>query len=307
MKKVLIFIAGIIILVVGLDWLTGKVLNSYVRNHRLPGDCYSIDYTLKDLDSEIVIIGNSHVLNSLMPSVLSDTLGMSVYNSASNGQDLPFFHTMLRGILRRYTPKAVFIGVNETVFASEGIGERYNMLAPYYGLGYPMVDSCLTSRSRVDKIMMHSTFYRFNTVWWRILLYHVVDKGHQPDGFIAKPTPPLPPARRTLTKDIPIVPARLKEFEEMLGECKAKGVKVVVFVTPEYADNRTPRTIVSRIRETVAEYDNAIFIDDYAAPLFQAHPDYFYDSDHLNADGALVYSKMKASQIKQFIKLPEKK
>ena len=307
MKKVLIFIAGIVIAVVALDWLAGKALSSYVRNHTLPGDCYAVDYTLKSLDSEVVIIGNSHVLNSLMPSVLSDSLGMSMYNSASNGQYLPFFHTMMQGIFKRYTPRAILIGLDDAIFTKEGIGERYNLLAPYYGLGYPMVDSCLNSRSKTDKVMMNSTFYRFNTIWWRILLYHVVNKEHEPDGFIAKPKPPMPPEYKTVTKDDPIVPERLEEFDRMLGECRAKGVKVVVFMTPVYIDNRTPRIIAQKIKETSAKYDNVMVIDDYADSVFQKHPEYFYDMDHLNADGALVYSKMKAPQLKRFLKPEEKK
>ena len=43
MKKFLIFLFGVIVLVVGLDYLAGKAVDSYVLSHRLPGDSYSID------------------------------------------------------------------------------------------------------------------------------------------------------------------------------------------------------------------------------------------------------------------------
>lgn len=307
MKKVLIYLLGIIVLIVALDFICGKAFNAYVRTHRLPGDCLSIDYTLKDMKEDVVIIGNSQVLNALMPSVLSDTLSMTVYNSGSNGQTLPFFHTMQQGILKRYTPKAVILGVNETVFTTDGIGDRYNILAPYYGLGYPMLDSCLSSQSKVDKLMMNSTFYRFNSIWWRILLYHLVDKRHQSDGFIAKPDPPFPPKLTVLKEEYPLQKERFSEFNKMLDEFRKRGVKVAVVMTPVYFDNQTGRTLVNRLKKLVVRYDNAIFIDDATDSLFLAHPDYFYDNDHLNARGALEYSKLKAVQLKNFLKTDNSK
>ena len=61
MKKFLIFLFGVIVLVVGLDYLAGKAVDSYVLSHRLPGDSYSIDYTLKDL-------------NIILPDFQTDTI-----------------------------------------------------------------------------------------------------------------------------------------------------------------------------------------------------------------------------------------
>lgn len=301
MKKFLIFLFGVIVLVVGLDYLAGKAVDSYVLSHRLPGDSYSIDYTLKDLNTDVVIIGNSHVLNSLMPSVLSDTLGLSVYNSASNGQQIPFFHTIQQCILKRYSPKAIILGVNEDVFMLKGIGDRYNILAPYYGLGFPMIDSCLTSQSKIDKLMHKSSFYRFNTIWWRILLYHIVNKGHEPDGFIAMPQPPFPPKLNVVTQETLYVAETMAEFDRMLSECSAKNVKVIVIMPPIYVIDRTNHTITKKVEEIVRRYDNAMLINDASNKLFLSHPEYFFDDSHLNAEGALIYSKMKAPEIKEFL------
>ncbi len=302
MKRLIIFILATVAIVVVLDVVCGKAMKSYTQTHTLPGDCAAIDYTIKQADEELIILGNSHVLNSLMPSILSDSLGMSVYNGASNGQTLPFFHSMLECILARHTPKAIILGIDDGIFSSSGPGERYNILAPYYGMGYAMIDSCLADGSMTQKLMINSTFYRFNSIWWRILLYHIVkDKEHSADGFIAKPVPAQAPKRHLIDQDGEINPQRMEEFRAMLQKCSDKGIKVAVFMTPQYYEDRTQHTIRKALQTEIAHFDNATLIDDSSDSLFMASPRLFFDNTHLNAEGAEIYSRMAAPRLKKFL------
>lgn len=301
MKKLIIFIAGVLATVVVLDFAAGLAAKSYLKTHRLPGDCAAIDYTIKEIDSDVIILGNSVVLNSLMPSVLADSLGMSVYNSASNGQELVFFHSLLDCILRRHTPKAVILGLRGDLFTSEGIGDRYSILSPYYGMGYEVIDSCLNSTSDHAPLLMKSTFYRYNTIWWRIFLYHFISPNEQGEkGFIAKPIPPMAPTLQPSSEKGSPNADRLRTLKQIIDLCRSRGVELVAILPPLYYEPMGPACVTNTVKE-FCEANGVAVIDDSADKYYLNHPELFYDNSHLNKDGALVYSQAKGGQFKKLI------
>lgn len=302
MKKLIIFIFGVLATVCVLDHITGIALKDYLRTHRLPGDCAAVDYTVKDADEDVIIIGNSVVLNSLIPTVLQDTLGITVYNSASNGQQLAFFYSMLDCILNRHTPKAIILGLRYDLFSVNGIGNRYSILSPYYDMGYPVIDSCLNSTSSYAPYLMKSTFYRYNTIWWRILLYHFITPNeHGENGFIAKPIPPIFPEIKPMGESGEPKEECLRFIDLIIRRCQDAGVRIVAIFPPllyEPSDETAGMDIVKKLLSS----KDVTVIDDSANPYYLAHPELFYDNTHLNKDGALIYSREKASALKQILK-----
>lgn len=301
MKKLIIFVAGTLALIVVLDFLAGVAMRGYLKSHRLPGDCASIDYTIKDINEDIIILGNSVILNSLMPQVLADSTGMSVYNSASNGQEIDFFYSLLDCILKRHTPKAIILGMRNDLFTTEGIGDRYSILSPYYGMGYEVIDSCLNSSDDHAELLMKSTFYRYNTIWWRILLYHFISPNEKGvNGFIAKPVPPMPPKLMDTEEDDEPRQARLNTLNKIIDRCQEKGVKLILIYPPLYYNRQGESRAGIRIKK-LCEGRGITVIDNSADPYFMRHPELFYDNTHLNADGAIVFSRQKAAELKRLL------
>ncbi len=302
MKKLTIFIVGTLAVIVILDFLAGTGMRKYLSTHRLPGDCASIDYTIKDINEDVIILGNSVVLNSLMPSVLSDSLDMSVYNSASNGQGLDFFHSMLDCLLNHHTPKAIVMGMRNDLFTSEGIGDRYSILSPYYEMGYEIIDSCLNTSGDHAKLLMKSTFYRYNTIWWRILLYHFISPNEKGiNGFIAKPVPPMPPKLIDVTEEEEEPrDARLKTLNKIIDRCQERGVKLILIYPPLYYNRQGESKTGIRVKG-LCEARGITVIDNSTDPYFMQHPELFYDNAHLNANGAIIYSQQKASELKRLL------
>lgn len=302
MKRLGIFLISVLLVLVALDFLAKYLIDRYTDTHILPGDCASIDYSIKAADEDVIILGNSRVLNSLMPTILSDSLGLSVYNAASNGQMLPFFHSIQEAILNRHSPKALIIGIDEQTMSDSGIGERYNILAPYYGKGYNMIDSCMSMGGWSQKIMVNSTFYRYNNIWWRILLYHFVsDKNHSKDGFISKPIPPHEPKLVIDSTKVELNPERFFELKEMVKSAVEKEISVILLKAPQYVIRYDNLAINKKIRELADAYPNVWLVDDESDSLFLSRPDLFFDSGHLNYKGAEIYSRIKASQISKYL------
>lgn len=301
MKKLLIFIFGVLATVGVLDFATGIALKSYLRTHRLPGDCAAIDYTVKDADEDIIIIGNSVVLNSLMPAVIQDSLGASVYNSASNGQQLAFFYSMLDCILLRHRPKMVILGLTYNLFSSKGVGGRYSILSPYYDMGYNVIDSCFNSMSSYSPYLMKSTFYRYNSIWWRILLYHFITPNEPGEnGFIAKPIPPIFPEIKPIVESSAPEEECMRFIDMIIRRCQEAGVRLVAIFPPRLYEPSDNTGIVA-VKDMLRRKGVSV-IDDSNDPYYLSHPKLFYDNDHLNKDGALIYSREKASALKDILK-----
>lgn len=301
MKRLLIFLASVIAIVVALDIAAGALMRRYVATYRLPGDCAAIDFTIKEADSDVIILGNSIALNSMMPSVLADTLGMSVYNGASNDQQLAFFYTMMDCILQRHIPRAFIVALRNNLFNSKGNGERYNLLAPYYHMGYDIIDSTLESSSAAEPMLLQSTFYRYNTVWWRILLYALSGAPTTPgDGFVAKGTPPRPPQREVVPGDTAFRSENFAMLERIIERARAAGSDIVLVKPPQFYRYTSPSRVTDSIA-AIARRHGVALIDDTSDSLFMASPGLFFDAGHLTADGAQIYSSRLASRLKPIL------
>lgn len=306
MKKAFIFIACTVALIVALDLVCGIIIDNYVKNHRLPGDCASIDYVVKDANEDIVILGNSVALNSLNPDVFIDSLGMTCYNGSSNGQRLVFFETLLKSLLRHHTPKIVVLGLNDDVLHDDDIGDRYNILIPYYGQGQHLLDSCMEARGHHERLLLKSSFYRYNTIWWRILLYHFVKAGEAGNhGFIAKPVIDiLPPIDHAQADTITSTPALLR-LKSIINTCRANDVQLLLFIPPSRTHYTSGTTAGIVAAKKMAVGEGVPFLDDFQNPELQSDSTLFYDVRHLNAKGADIYSKHFVKWAKDKITLHE--
>ena len=75
------------------DYLFGLLVKYQIKKG-LPGDYKPIEYALKECNEDILILGNSIVINSLKPSIIEDSLGMTCYNAGASGQTLYYYHTI---------------------------------------------------------------------------------------------------------------------------------------------------------------------------------------------------------------------
>lgn len=291
MRKLTVFIVTVLAVVVAADVLLGVFVDHYMSRAKLPGDYRSVDYVMRESRDSILILGSSVALNSLMPAVIEDSLpGMTCFNGAANAQQLPFFLSILDCVLRRETPRMVIVGFETAACATTGTGERFNLLAPYYHRGYEYLDSCMEGGSTVGRVKLKSNLLRYNTIWWRILLYHFVTADNPGEkGFIAKDIPPLPPTLTSLDEDEPMSDERRQELERLVGICLRHNIRLTVFFPPQYQR----LTGTNKCREQVKSLlsGHGITCLDYSQDsTFLNHPEWFYDNIHLNGDGARVFT-----------------
>lgn len=302
MKKVIFFILSIIFFVVMADLILGRWSICYVKNHHLPGRYQPLDKLIKDVDTDILLIGNSLIQNGLNPQVLEDSLGMTCYNGGIAGQGLDFFETIVDCALQRYTPRIVVMA-----FRPEEMGENvgaglYEVLRPYYHTGYSSLDEHFDNVSPSERFLLKSSLYRFNVVWARILIYSLFDRTeYTSNGFYENKVPSVFPVIRTIDKVDTPVKWKMDCMERIIQKCQKRGIKLCVCFPPSLLKFPcTPVPCAVAVENLCGRYGVPCFMD-YVNQEFLDAPELFSDNAHLNINGAIVYSQLFSSRLKEIL------
>lgn len=300
MKRFLIWISTIIISLFILDIVAGKLYSSYIKNHVLPVEYGAIEKILRHNDADLLVLGSSVALISLDNKVLGDSLGMTSYNGGGNGQAFPFFITMLKGALANRPPKEILLCVLPSDFTSVGLGSRYNILAPYYGLNIADIDENLDKMNKHNPIFLQSTFYRLNKYWFRLFLYHFTTPNILGrEGHFARPLSPAYPTKYS-THIGEISAERKEQLIHFLSLCRDNDIKVTILFTPafiHYVDQNDSTNAVHQVQEIASRFDAAVYVDSHLEP-FTSDSHLFYDNLHLNIEGTKIYTDTILTRLK---------
>lgn len=298
MKKVILYIIGIILCLTVADIALGICSKYYIDNFDLRGRYQPLDKLIKKVDTDIILIGNSGILNSVNPDIIEDSLSMTCYNGGIPGQGVFFFETIIDCILQRHTPKMFIVGLRpEEVCGNIGEG-IYDVLKPYYGMGYTSIDDHFNKTNGFDRFLLHSNLLRYNTIWVRVLLYMLFDDTiYLENGFRPLNIPSKIPQLHHIEKVEEPVKAKLDCIERMIQKCKAKNIDVVICFPPTLSSfKQEVIPCVNAVIDLCNRY-NTPYLIDYNNKYYQNHPEFFYDTGHVNKIGADIYTQKLSSYL----------
>ena len=293
MKKVILYIIGIILCLAIADIAFGICSKYYIKNYQLIGRYQPLDRLIKEVDTDIILIGNSGILNSVNPEIIEDSLSMTCYNGGITGQSVFFFETIIDCILQRHTPKKIVVGLRPEEIG-KNIGDGiYDVLKPYYGIGYASIDDHFNKMTNgFDRFLLYSNLLRYNTIWVRVLLYMLFDDTTYPEnGFMPMDKPSQIPQIHHIKENEEPVKAKLECIERMIQKCKARNIDIIICFPPTlsfFEQGVTP--CVNAIKDLCNRYMTPCFID-YNNEYFYSHPELFYDTGHVNKIGADLYTR----------------
>lgn len=300
MKKVIIYILCIIVLLLTADYLLGICSRYYLKNYQLTGRYKPLDKLIKEVNTDIILIGNSAILNSLDPQIIEDSLSMTCYNGGIVGQGLDFSETIMDCILQRHTPKMFVLGMRPEEMG-DNIGDGiYDVLKPYYKMGYKSIDDHFNQSNTFENILLQSNLIRYNTIWVRVLLYMLFDNTkYQDNGFMPKNIPASLPKLKHIFKYEKTSEKKSQCIKRIIKKCHARNIKLVICFPPTLLDfEQDPTPCAKGVKDLCNQYDITCHID-YNNDYFYQHPELFYDNEHVNKDGAELYSRLISSRLKQ--------
>lgn len=301
MKKLLIWILSVVLIVVTADILFGVASRYYISKYQLKGDYRSSDHLINDSIEELIVLGSSVALNSIDTKALADSLKITSFNGGSNGQTLPFYLTLMEIIAQKPGLKTVILGMNEQSFNDTGLGPRYNFLIPYYDMGHEAIDQRFENNSKLDRLLLKSSLYRYNNIWFRILLYAFIEPGLKGEnGFVAKDLPAYFPRKTILTTiNDSVTTERADEFDQFVNICAENNIRLIVCVPPRYEQRQHVNAGERFLKERAKNKDFELWFDASSTDISEDST-LFFDNVHLNYIGARRYTNIIIDRLKQY-------
>ena len=250
------------------------------------------------VDEDVVLLGASRCHHHYVPSVMADSLGLSVYNAGVGGADNIYSHyIVLCHVLASHTPKVVCLEVMPTdVNVQAEPFTVTSFFAPLYGRNAAADSIFLLAGNHWRYRVSH--LYRYNAKASSMLWGLVLNRQRGSDnGYIPLERAAIPPSSATAEKPVgetdSLKLSYLKRFADL---CRQHGTRLVLTISPKFT--LADANHYDALRQFAT--NNALPLLDYHTPgLYLDHPELFKDASHLCDEGARVFSSLFAHDLKE--------
>ncbi len=301
--KTLVFIALFIAFDYGIGLLFTSLEDKVIDYPINYGNAYL--KAARNLEDDVVIIGESRAHGNFIPSILEDSLGMSVVNAASNGSYMSQQAAVIRMMLNRYVPQLIIWEVNPTslmeTFQSDELDAALD-LTPFYKSD-SLSRYLVQQRDGYEWIKMQSNAYRNNNKLVGLLL--IIASGHHDDNL--KGYNPLStsgyifPSKKEHLFDDDFSKYRYDLLKSTLEFAGRKGCRMVLVSSPQYEITNLNSTIQAQMFESLMDSLNVSYFDYRCDERFQTDSTYFKDCSHLNQKGAQAFMQIIIPEISSAI------
>lgn len=292
--KVVLFLIGLFLI----DFALGLGAR-YLISHAKGGDTGLNNYICHQMKEECLIFGSSRGMHHYDPHIIEDSLKLSCWNCAKDGNGIILMYGRYKMISARYTPKVLIYDVQTSFDLLDGDNHQY-LGGLRYDYDEPSIDSIFWSVDKTERYKMLLNGYRYNSQWLQLISDNLHplqsdDKGYRPmdKKMIYKP-------KKEQAKQEAYQYDSLKLFymEKLIMSCQAKGTRLIFAISPQF--ETFDDEVYKPLKELCAKYQVPL-MNHYCDKDFVTTSDYFYDSVHMNRIGATKYTKKLVGEIKDII------
>lgn len=288
---VLIKLVLLFVIVFFIDFSFGLLLRNLYFSQQ-SGKLYRTTYSLEKTKSDLLIFGSSTANHEYSPRIFENRLHISTYNTGRDGTSIFYQYAILKGVLKRYSPKMILLNFDLEEFKKNPASyDRISALLPYYKT-HPEIRSIVNMKSSKERIKLFSRIYPFNSMLFTILVGNAeFNKQRRQDfqGFV--------PLKKILNKrlDTGYYPEaeldsnKIRIYKLFIRDCITAKVKLYIVCSPYYNElENVPNSVI--LGQKIARENNIKFFNFLSDTSLTHHPSYFADMNHLNYAGAEVFS-----------------
>lgn len=259
-----------------------------------------LKYMVNQANEDVIMLGASRCSRHYVSSILSDSLGMSVYNAGIDASENIYSHYItLNMILSHHTPKMVCLELMRDDYALEANSfTSVSFFAPYIGIDNAIDSVFMDSGNYWPYMFCH--LYRYNAkAISNIGGFFVNKQQHNDNGYIPIPQPySFPDKLNTMHTIHNVDTLKLQYIQRFINQCKSRNIELVFTVSPQYMYAEKD---LYDVLKNVAQDNNIPFFDYHSQGLYIDHPEYFKDIMHLWDKGARLYSSVFAHDLKEYL------
>ena len=289
MKRFLLKLGLFFALILVADIALGGALG-YLANHAKGGFTQRDAYICNRLETDFLLMGSSRCVRHYNPQIITDSLGLSCYNTGQMGNGIILNYGRLRMMDERQKPKVVVYDINPEFDLLVGDdNHRYlTWLKQHYDR--EGIDEIFESVDKTEKYKMCSQMYRYNSRIIELLtdFLHPISNARS-NGFSPLKGEIDKTKIRAVSKEkkMPKVDSvKLEYINRLIDELE--GSKLYFVVSPRWygMDSIQFKPIME-----VCKDRGIPFIDFSNNPKYIHHDEYFKNGNHMNARGADEFTK----------------
>jgi hypothetical protein len=293
--KVLLFV----LIVFCIDFFTGFLFSNLYQKAK-SGIAFKENYIFNKSNEELLIYGSSRAEHHYVSEIIENETSLTTYNLGRQGAGIFFHYSVFLATLERYKPKVVVLELDyrDVYFRSNNFGpDALKEAAPFYGKINKEFDSLLV-RNNYDYFLYQSNLYKYNKKFFNIITGVLRDEkkfnGYSPlKGTLDSKPVEHEEENSEFNKDL------LDITEAFILKAKKNKVKLIISLSPSY--KKMPKEFDNYINLLSTKYDIKV-LNHFKDTAYLNHPKYFKDFDHLNDEGARLFSKEIGKEISVILK-----
>lgn len=290
--KFLLFVVGILCIAYIIDYAIGTTVEKVL----LPKQNNKYMYAYNGGgDEEIVIFGASRASRHYVSSIFEDSLGVKCFNYGCDGQNIYNHYAILNMLFSnaKKKPKIVILELanRDILNTPENNTEKLSVLHPYYALD-DTLKSIVSLQGRSTSFALSiSSLYANNSNIHNFIKPLIGDtcgtvntRGYAP--LYAEWNKPIEVANEDQKE---IDSCKVEYLKKFISRCQKDSIEIILFNSPHFVKFIEDRYWIHSVEEIASEY-HIQFVDYEQEPFYLKHPELFYDPNHLNNRGAIVYT-----------------
>jgi len=288
----------ILFLILVCDRGVGTILKIFYFRQE-SGVGYKTTYAIDSTVADVLIFGSSRANHGYVPEIFEDSLHYSFYNTGRDGNYILYNYAILKAISGRYNPKLIIMDIRpDDIGYSATEYERLSLLLPYYKT-HPEIRNIIDYKGPFEKIKVVSAIYPYNSLILQILIGNLnYNKERVSDNKGYVPILKVMEKEKIDTFQISLLTVdenKINALKDIISTSKQKNIDLVFVYSPArtFIKDNFYETILSDL----CSENGTNYIDMSNHPVFINNHLYFADKDHLNNDGAKVFSTMLVNKI----------
>lgn len=296
LKKYILNIVIFFCIVAGIDFCFGEIMDKVYLSVK-GGDIKEMNEVCLEKEYDVIVMGSSRAQHHYVSRIISDSLGMSCFNTGKDGQGIILMYGIFRMILNRYEPSLIIYdicGLDLLKNIEDSNNERYvSLLKPY--IKQPYIGEYIRDVSFKEWLKSKSSLYRYNSISILALRNATKQNAYNGDGYSRlegiMDYDPIVTRENTNSE---IDPVKMYYFKSFIQTAMDKGIRLVCVLSPCYG-NMSPNYYLPLFEVC---YKNGIPVLDYFDDEnFSSKKELFKDSWHLNDSGAKLFTQKMVSDL----------
>lgn len=298
MKKSILNIVLFFAIVAIVDICFGKGMD-YIHARAKGGTTREMNNICLHKQYDVIVMGSSRAHHHYVPEIISDSLGMSCYNTGIDGNGIILMYGIYQMILDRYKPSLIIYDLSKGFDLYENPIDQNNtryvsMLKPY--ARRPKMDEIFKSLSWQEWVKTYFSLYCFNSITVTTIRDYLFERPFNVDGYEKETGVMNYEPTTSESEDSGILDSlKLFYFEKYLRSLRENHIPVVCVLSPRYRSESSWR--FQPLFDLCTQYDVPV-LDYYTDTTFSTHRELFKDATHMNDRGARLFTSQLVNDLK---------